>query len=170
MNHDGAKTRMHLPSRTGYFGFRVLGFLKFASGLLAVVFGLAFVRFMNHDPGTSVERWSAHLGLDPHNHFINWIMSALTGIDRSRLRAIQAGTFFYAILHLIEGIGLIFEQDWAGYLVVIATSSLVPFEIYEIVQKHSLVRITALLVNLAIVAYLVIQLRKHHAARKKPAV
>ena len=160
---------MHLPSRTGYFGFRVIGFLKLASGCLALVLGLAFVRFLNHNPGESVERWSAHLGLDPNNHFINWIISKLTGIDRSRIRAIQAGTFFYAILHLIEGIGLILEHDWAGYLVVIATGSLVPFEIFEIFQKHSLVRITVLIVNLAIVAYLVIQLRKHHGNRKKLA-
>jgi uncharacterized membrane protein (DUF2068 family) len=160
---------MHLPSRSGYFGFRVIGFLKLASGLLALILGLYFVRFVTHDPGQAIERWSAHHGLDPHNHFINLIISTLTGIDRTRLRAIQAGTFFYAILHLIEGIGLILERDWAGYLVVIATGSLIPFEIYEIVQKHSAVRIAVLIVNLAIVVYLVIQLKKHHAARKKPA-
>jgi uncharacterized membrane protein (DUF2068 family) len=160
---------MHLPSRSGYMGFRVIGFLKLASGAIALVLGFVFVRWVSRDPGQSIERWSAHLGLDPHNHLINLIISTLTGIDRSRLRAIQAGTFFYAILHLIEGIGLILERDWAGYLVVLATSSLIPFEIYEIVQKHSLFRIAVLLVNLAIVAYLVIQLRKHHAARKKPA-
>ena len=160
---------MHLPSRSGYMGFRVIGFLKLTSGLIAVVLGFVFVRWVSRDPGQSIERWSAHLGLDPHNHFINLIISTLTGIDRSRLRAIQAGTFFYAILHLIEGIGLILERDWAGYLVVLATSSLIPFEIYEIIQKHSLVRIAVLIVNLAIVAYLVVQLRKHHAARKKPA-
>jgi uncharacterized membrane protein (DUF2068 family) len=160
---------MHLPSRSGYLGFRVIGFLKVASGLLAVVLGLVIVRFIRHDPGQSIERWSAHWGLDPHNHFINLIISTLTGIDRTRLRAIQAGTIFYAILHLIEGIGLILERDWAGYLVVIATGSLVPFEIYEIVQKQSLPRIAVLIVNLAIVVYLVIQLRKHHAARNKPA-
>lgn len=161
---------MHLPSKSGYFGFRVIGFLKIASGLLALVLGVAFVRFLNHDPAQSIARLSTHLRLDPHNHLINRIISALTGIDRSRLRAIQAGTFFYAILHLIEGIGLIFERDWAGYLVVLATSSLVPFEVYEIVQKHSLVRVSLLLVNIAIVVYLAIQLRKHHAAKaKRPA-
>ena len=41
------------------------------------------------------------------------------------------------------------------------------FEIYEIVQKHSLVRITLLIANVAIVIYLIIQLRKHHAARDR---
>jgi uncharacterized membrane protein (DUF2068 family) len=161
--------RMRLPSREGYLGFRVIGFLKLASGLLAVILGLAFVRFVRHDPGLTIERISAHFGLDPHNHLINRLISALTGIDRSHLRAIQAGTFFYATLHLIEGIGLILERDWAGYLVVVATTSLIPFEVYEIVQKTSMVRIAILLVNLGIVAYLITQLRKHHAARKKSA-
>jgi uncharacterized membrane protein (DUF2068 family) len=157
-----------LPKRAGYFGFRVLGFLKLASGLLAVVMGLAFVRFVHHDPGETIERFSAHFGLDPHNHLINRLISAITGLDRSHLRAIQAGTFFYATLHVIEGIGLILERDWAGYLVVVATSSLIPFELYEIVQKQSWVRIAILIVNLGIVAYLIFELRKHHAARKKP--
>ena len=160
---------MHLPSRSGYLGFRVIGFLKLASGLLAVVLGMVFVRFINHDPAGAIERWGTHLGLDPQNHLINRIISAVTGINRSHLRAIQAGTFFYATLHLIEGIGLILERDWAGYLVVIATTSLIPFEIYEIVQRHSLFRVAVLIVNIAIVVYLLIQLRKHHIARKKPA-
>jgi len=160
---------MRLPSRQGYLGFRVLGFLKLLSGLLAVVLGLVFVRFIKHDPGQSIERLSAHFGLDPNNHLIHRLISALTGIDRSRLRAIQAGTFFYATLHVIEGIGLILERDWAGYLVVVATGSLIPFEIYEIVQKQSLVRIGILIVNIGIVIYLIVELRKHHAARKKSA-
>jgi uncharacterized membrane protein (DUF2068 family) len=160
---------MRLPSRSGYLGFRVIGFLKLASGLLAVILGMAFVHFVRHDPGQSVERFAAHLGLDPQNHLIHRVIAALTGIDRSRLRAIQAGTFFYAILHLIEGIGLILERDWAGYLVVIATSSLIPFELYEIVQKRSLPRISILILNLGIAIYLFLELRKHHAARKKSA-
>jgi uncharacterized membrane protein (DUF2068 family) len=129
--------------------------------------GMIFVRFVSHDPGRSIERISAHFGLDPNNHLIHRLISVLTGIDRKHLRAIQAGTFFYAILHLIEGVGLIFERDWAGYLVVFATSTLIPFELYEIMQKHSLPRISVLIANLGIVVYLVIQLRKHHASRVK---
>jgi uncharacterized membrane protein (DUF2068 family) len=160
---------MRLPSKSGYLGFRVIGFLKFISGLIAVILGMLFVRFVSHDPGESIERWSGHFGLDPNNHWINRLIAALTGIDRRHLRAIQAGTFFYAILHMIEGAGLILEYDWAGYLVVVATGSLIPFEIYEIAQKQSLVRIGILIVNIGIVIYLIVQLRKHHAARKKPA-
>ena len=53
---DGANTRMHLPSRSGYMGFRVIGFLKLASGLLALVLGLVFVRFVSRDPASPSTR------------------------------------------------------------------------------------------------------------------
>lgn len=160
---------MSPPSRSRYLGFRLIGCLKLASGLLALILGIGFMQFVGHDPGLHIERMSAHLGLDPHNHLIHRLISALTGINRSRLRAIQVGTFFYAILHVIEGIGLILERDWAGYLVVLATSSLIPFELYEIVQKQSLPRIAILILNIGIVIYLILELRKHRAARKKSA-
>ena len=113
----------------------MIGALKLISGLIAVVAGIGATRFLAHDPGPKLERAVTHLGLDPQNHMIHTVISRLTGVDQTHLRAIEAGTFFYAILHSIEGIGLILEKAWAGYLVVIATSTLVPFEIYEIVKR-----------------------------------
>jgi uncharacterized membrane protein (DUF2068 family) len=160
---------MRLPSRSGYLGFRVIGVYKLVTGVLAVIAGLALMKFMGRDPALAFEHLATYLGLDRNNPLIHRLLSELTGIDRSRLRAMEVGTFFFAGLRLVEGVGLFLERDWAGYLVVIATSSLVPFEIYEIVQKQSVTRIAILIVNLGIVAYLIIQLRKHHAARAKAA-
>ena len=114
---------MNASLRTGYYGFKVIGALKLLSGLIALAVGMGTVRFLAHDPGPKLERAVTHLGLDPQNQAIHTLISKVTGIDRTHLRAIEAGTFFYAILHLIEGIGLILEQDWAGYLVVVATST-----------------------------------------------
>ena len=79
--------------------------------------------------------------------------------------ALEAGTFFYALLHVIEGTGLILGKDWAGYLVIVATSSLVPFEIYEIAHKISLLRIAIFVLNVGIVIYLIVTLRKERQAR-----
>jgi uncharacterized membrane protein (DUF2068 family) len=156
-----------MPARSspGYVGFRVIGTLKLLSGLVALVVGLETTHFLKHDPGPRLERAVAHLGLDPHNHVIHGAISRLTGIDRAHLRTIEAGTFFYALLHLIEGIGLILERDWAGYLVVIATSSLIPFEIYEITKKPTLLRFSLFLLNVGIVIYLVATLARERALR-----
>jgi len=146
-------------------GFKVIGTYKLISGFVALALGIWSLCFLDHDPERGLERVILQLGLDPQNHVIHSVISALTGVNRKHLRAIEAGTFIYALLHAIEGIGLIRGRDWAGYLVVIATSSLVPFEIFEIARKMSLLRISLLVVNLGIVIYLIATLRKEHAVR-----
>ena len=51
MRANSERMLMRLPSQSGYFGFRVIGFFKLATGLLAVVMGFAFVRFVQPRPG-----------------------------------------------------------------------------------------------------------------------
>jgi uncharacterized membrane protein (DUF2068 family) len=155
---------------SGYYGFKVIGTLKLISGAFALAAGIGILHYLDQGQGQGLEQFVSHLGLDPQNHIIHTVISRLTGIDRVHLHAIEAGTFFYALLHLIEGIGLILEYDWAGYLVIVATSSLIPFEIYEIVKKLSLLRIALLVLNLAIVLYLIATLRAEHRYRRdRPA-
>jgi uncharacterized membrane protein (DUF2068 family) len=156
---------MKYPSKPGYLGFKVIGTLKLLSGALALAGGIGVIRFLHHNQVPDLERVVSHLGLDPQNHVIHTVISRLTGVDRAHLRAIAAGTFFYALLHLIEGIGLIRGRDWAGYLVIIATSSLIPFEIYELAKKPSPLRISLLVLNAGIVLYLIVTLRREHQAR-----
>ncbi len=156
---------MRFLPRSSYLGFKVIGVLKLVSGSLALAAAIGILRFVGDGEQETLERLVTQLRLDPQNHLIHTLISRLTGIDRMHLRAIEAGTFFYAVLHMIEGIGLLLERDWAGYLVVVATSSLVPFEIYEITRRFSPARITLLITNLAIVSYLVAALRAEHRRR-----
>jgi uncharacterized membrane protein (DUF2068 family) len=62
-------------------------------------------------------------------------------------------------LQLTEGIGLWLEKRWAEFLTVIATSLLIPVEIYEIYEKFTWLRIVALGVNLFVVWYLSTRLK-----------
>jgi uncharacterized membrane protein (DUF2068 family) len=158
-----------MPARhtTGYYGFKTIGTLKLISGVAAVIAGLGATHFLAHDPGPKLERAVSHFGLDPQNRFIHTVISSVTGIDRKHLHAIEAGTFFYALLHMVEGIGLILEKAWAGYLVVVATSTLIPLEIYEIAKKPTLLRFSLFFLNVGIVIYLIVILKKEHASRSQ---
>jgi uncharacterized membrane protein (DUF2068 family) len=146
-------------------GLKAIGILKLLSGATALAVGIGVFRFLGHDPGPQTERIVTHLGLDPHNSIIHAAISRITGIDRPRLRALEAGTFFYAALHTVEGIGLILGYQWAEYLVIVATGSLIPFEVYEIARKLSPVRIALFVLNVAIVVYLVVTVRRDRRAR-----
>jgi uncharacterized membrane protein (DUF2068 family) len=62
----------------------------------------------------------------------------------------------------VEGIGLHYRQRWAAWWVVIATAFLIPFELRGLAQHASVVRLAVLLINAAIVAYLVWRVLAHH--------
>jgi uncharacterized membrane protein (DUF2068 family) len=62
---------------------------------------------------------------------------------------------------LVEGVGLWLEFTWAAYLTVVSTSLLLPFELYEVIERVSMLRVGVLLLNLTIVLYLVSQLKRH---------
>jgi uncharacterized membrane protein (DUF2068 family) len=76
------------------------------------------------------------------------------------LEAASAGTFIYSALLLTEGVGLLLRQRWAEYFTIITTAGLIPLEIYEIVHRITPAKIVVLLVNVAIVAYLVVHVRR----------
>jgi uncharacterized membrane protein (DUF2068 family) len=65
----------------------------------------------------------------------------------------------YAGLFLTEGIGLWLEKRWAEWFTVIVTSSLVPIEICRISHRATPVQMAVLLINVAIVPYLVYRIR-----------
>jgi uncharacterized membrane protein (DUF2068 family) len=152
-------------TRHGVGGFRIIGLLKFSSGLALFGAWVGMFRLIHSDLTTDVDWFLRHFHLDGDNRVFHTVLAGVSGIDRKTLHAIQAGTFFYALLHVVEGTGLILEQDWAGYLMVIATSALVPFELYEIVHKVNPLKLAVLVVNLGLVVYVVVKLRQERRQR-----
>ena len=60
----------------------------------------------------------------------------------------------YAVLEGTEAVGLWQGRRWAEYLTFVATVIFVPYEIYELTKTISALKVLALVINLAIVAYL----------------
>ena len=58
-----------------------------------------------------------------------------------------------------EAVGLWYEQRWAEYLTALATAGFLPFEVHELTNRVSVLRVSALVINLAVLVYLV--WRKH---------
>ena len=60
----------------------------------------------------------------------------------------------YAVVEGIEAVGLWMGKRWAEYLTFIVTVSFLPFEVYELSERFSVLKVIALVINLAVVAYL----------------
>jgi uncharacterized membrane protein (DUF2068 family) len=64
-----------------------------------------------------------------------------------------------AALEATEMVGLWLNKRWAEYLTFVATTALVPFEIYELTNGISVFKILALVINVAVVLYLLLAKR-----------
>jgi uncharacterized membrane protein (DUF2068 family) len=82
--------------------------------------------------------------------------------DLERLVTLQSGTLrlvalvaaAYAVLEGLEAVGLWLMKRWAEYLTFVATTALLPLEVFELTKRVSPFKIVALVVNLVIVGYL----------------
>lgn len=80
-------------------------------------------------------------------------------LSHTLLLAIAGALLAYALIELIEGVGLWLLKRWAEYFTVVATAAFLPLEIYELSEKITGVRIGALLFNIAAVVYLLLSKR-----------
>ena len=86
-------------------------------------------------------------------------LDELFSLKQGTLRLVGAGLVGLAVLEAAEAVGLWFQQRWAEYLTFVATALLLPLEVYELTASLSWFKVTALVVNLAIVAYLLVAKR-----------
>ena len=89
-----------------------------------------------------------------HSKLVELIRHAFTLSPRT-LGWFAAGLAAYAVIEVVEAVGLWLARRWGEYFAMVATSAGLPLEIYELAHKITLLRAGAFLVNVALVAYLV---------------
>jgi uncharacterized membrane protein (DUF2068 family) len=109
--------------------------------------------------------WGSALAFTSGQQLVRRVVTFLTGLGRAKIGALGLGALFYAALFTTEGIGLWRERRWAEYLTAVATGSLIPFEIWEIVHRPTPLRFVTFGVNVAVVIYLIVRLRRPRAGR-----
>lgn len=80
-------------------------------------------------------------------------------LSHTVLLVIAAALLGYALIELVEGVGLWLLKRWAEYFTVVATAAFLPLEVYELTDKITWLRIGALALNVAAVVYLLLTKR-----------
>jgi len=148
-----------------HFGLALIAIFKLIKGVLLLLTAIGLLGMVHRDLSATVEHWITVLRMDPDARYFQWLLQRVALISPAQIRAVRAGSFFYSALLLTEGIGLWFELRWAEYLTVIATSSFIPLELYELCCGISSPRLVVLGINLAIVWYLLRVLRRQRKAK-----
>jgi uncharacterized membrane protein (DUF2068 family) len=137
----------------------IIAIFKFIKGILLIIIGIKLLTLLNKDVGDWAMDFVNRHGIDSENKYVHSILEKLDGVGNTQLMTMGIGSFVYSSLLMTEGIGLWLEKRWAEFLTVIATSLFIPFELYELYEKFTFVRLTILIVNLLIVWYLITRLK-----------
>jgi len=160
--YSGSMSKGKRPGRTGVL---LIGLFKLLKGLMLVAVGVGALKLLHRDVATVVEHWVEVLRVDPDNRFIHRVLLKVFAVSPKQLKELSIGTFFYAALLLTEGVGLLMRKHWAEYFTVITTAALIPLELYELAEKFTITRVAITLVNVAIVWYLIRELRRGKSYR-----
>ena len=156
---DGTPSRRRKRDR----GLAAIAIFKFAKATLLVVVGLGALALLHPAVSRAAHHWLAVVSSGTDRAITLDIIARVSGVRPTQLEALGIGAFLYAALFITEGVGLWKGLRWAEYLTVIATASFIPFEVHELVRRVSPTRITALIVNVVVVIYLIYMIRRPSA-------
>ena len=148
---------------------RLIAVFKLLKAALLIVAGIGILRMMHGDIANVLEHWVMRLGLDPGNRYIDRLLAGATNLPPHKIGEFGAGSLIYAGLFLTEGIGLWLQKRWGEWATVIITGSGIPLEVYEIHRHLSALKIVVLVINVAVVGYLIYRIRKENADHQNEA-
>jgi len=143
---------------------RLLAVERFGRGLLLALAAYGVWRFRSAQSGLRrvferdlplIRPLTDQFGIDlDQSKIVHWLREAFTA-RTSTLTVVTAGLALYAAVQLTEGVGLWLQQRWGEYFAAAATSLFLPLEVYELIERVTWLRVTAFVVNVAAVVYLV---------------
>lgn len=142
---------------------RLIAVFKFLKSAALIALGVGAFKLLHKDLCDLTEHWMRALRLDPGSRYVELALAKVVNLRPDQIKKLGLVSFLYAGLFLAEGTGLWMQRRWGEWLTVIITSSLVPLEVYEIYRHPSALKIGVLVVNVAIVAYLIGRIRGQKA-------
>lgn len=140
---------------------------KLVKGGLWLVLAAVLVVAMQMGIGEDFLGWAEHLRHHSHAWSL-FLADALVKVSTRR----GLWTLFVALitdgsLTLLEGWALFHGRWWGPWLVVVATGSLLPFEVVALVRHPHVSRLVLLALNAVIVWYLARKALREHRERKE---
>jgi uncharacterized membrane protein (DUF2068 family) len=149
-----------VPLAEPRFGMlRAIALYKLVKVILLLATAYEVVRLQDSSLIAQIYNWMATLPSGLERDVVRNALIKFSGLTHAELRFFRAVTLVYATIFSIEGVGLWMRQAWAEWLTIVVTGSLIPLEIYEFLQGPNYGKTALIIVNAAIVWYLVVRVR-----------
>ena len=99
------------------------------------------------------------LHISPDHHFAQVFLDWADSLTQTKVWAVAGTSVGYSLLRFVEGYGLWYAKAWAAWMALISGLLYLPFEIYSLAHKQSLLHVAVLSINVAVVLYMAYALK-----------
>ena len=147
---------------------------KLVKGSMFVALAITAYTLSDNNLPEEYQKVMQMLKVHPGNKFFAHLAEQVGHVTEANVLWAAAGTLFYSLFSLVEGIGLIFRAPWAGWLAISESAFFIPIEMYELLRKNkfSWFVFAIMVANIVIVWYLFVnrgRLFRHHHPHSAPA-
>ena len=132
-----------------------------AKGLLVLLAGFGLLTFIHRDIHEAALRLVEHLHLNPASQYPRIFLDLLERVRDPQLWGLALAAAMYALVRLIEAVGLWLRKPWAEWFAVLTGGMYIPVELLEVSRSASWPRVTVLVVNLGVVSYLLFVMNRN---------
>jgi uncharacterized membrane protein (DUF2068 family) len=127
---------------------------KAVKAVALTALGLTLLFGVHRDPVEVVMRIAQAVHLPVTSRLFDLLVTFAINATRRKELTLAITALGYAVVIAVEGVGLHLRRAWARWFTIGVTGSLIPLEVYEILQRQEPMRVAILVLNVAVVAYL----------------
>jgi uncharacterized membrane protein (DUF2068 family) len=135
-------------------GLRIVSLFEAAKGLLVLLTGFGLLAYIHKDLHFAAERLVRHFHLNPASRYPRIFLDLADRVTDTQLWTLALFALLYAGARFVEAYGLWRQRPWAEWFAVLTGGIYIPLELFELTHGVTWPKVTLLIVNAGIVAYL----------------
>jgi uncharacterized membrane protein (DUF2068 family) len=139
---------------------RAVATFELAKGMIVLLAACGILLLVHReDPWDIADGLLRLLHISPDHHFAQVFLDWADNLTEAKVWAVAAGAIAYSLLRFAESYGLWYARAWAEWIALISGTLYLPFEIYKVVLRQSIFHVSVLLINVAVVLYMIYALK-----------
>jgi uncharacterized membrane protein (DUF2068 family) len=146
---------------------RSIALFEIAKGILALAAAFGLLSLRNTDLLAATDAFLFRHGIDPDTPYRRLFIESVAKAAKLPIGQVVGFALAYAVVRFAEGFGLWFAKHWAEWFAVISAALYLPLEFRHLARRPSLLTAIIILLNLAIIWYLIHLLFQERARRRR---
>jgi uncharacterized membrane protein (DUF2068 family) len=133
---------------------RAVASVELTKGLVVLLAAFGALSLVHRDAWDVAFSLLHLLHINHQHHYAQVFLELANGVTDRTLLLVAAGAATYSSMRFVEAYGLWRQRAWAEWFAFVSGAIYLPFEVHELYRRPTLIKVVILVVNLAIVLYM----------------